>query len=163
MLPLNQAVEDALDSFRTLSRRSALALLGIVIGSASIVAIINIGHNAGLDAASIFQGMGTDTLVAQLPDKEDAQVSLLSIDAAKIEGLDLPGLQITPTVFASISLVFNNRSVNARLVGTESSLFNVIALSLLKGRFLHEFDFEENVVVLGHQVAVSLSEGGSRI
>ena len=58
MLPLNQAVEDALDSFRTLSRRSALALLGIVIGSASIVAIINIGHNAGLDAASIFQGMG---------------------------------------------------------------------------------------------------------
>lgn len=163
MLPLNQAVEDALDSFRTLSRRSALALLGIVIGSASIVAIINIGHNAGLDAASIFQGMGTDTLVAQLPDKEDAQVSLLSIDAAKIEGLDLPGLQITPTVFASISLVFNNRSVNARLVGTESSLFNVIALSLLKGRFLHEFDFEENVVVLGHQVAVSLSEAGSRI
>ncbi|MEC4169403.1 ABC transporter permease [Pseudomonas sp. MS-1(2024)] len=163
MLPLNQAVEDALDSFRTLSRRSALALLGIVIGSASIVAIINIGHNAGLDAASIFQGMGTDTLVAQLPDKEDAQVSLLSIDAAKIEGLDLPGLQITPTVFASISLVFNNRSVNARLVGTESSLFDVITLSLLKGRFLHEFDREENVVVLGHQVAVSLSEAGSRI
>ena len=42
-----QVVGDAIDTFRTLGKRTVLALLGIVIGSASIVAILNIGFNAG--------------------------------------------------------------------------------------------------------------------
>ena len=74
---LNQSVEDALDSFRTLGRRSVLALLGIAIGSGSIVAVINIGHNAAQEAAVIFQDMGVDTLVARLNNDLGIEDSLL--------------------------------------------------------------------------------------
>lgn len=55
---LIQTLTEAVDSLRTLGKRSALALLGIVIGSASIIAVINIGHNARHDVALIFQDMG---------------------------------------------------------------------------------------------------------
>ena len=55
----------ALDSLSTLGRRSALALLGIVIGSASIIAVINIGHNARHDVAQIFQDMGVGCCLYQ--------------------------------------------------------------------------------------------------
>ena len=66
---LSQLLHEAFVSLRTLGKRSVLALLGIVIGSSSVVALINIGHNAAVDAALIFKDMGTDTLVAQFPAK----------------------------------------------------------------------------------------------
>ena len=44
---LSQLLHEAFVSLRTLGKRSILALLGIVIGSSSVVALINIGHNAG--------------------------------------------------------------------------------------------------------------------
>ena len=65
----SQLLHEAFVSLRTLGKRSVLALLGIVIGSSSVVALINIGHNAAVDAAMIFKDMGTDTLVAQFPPK----------------------------------------------------------------------------------------------
>ncbi|MBP5100034.1 hypothetical protein HUS93_29325, partial [Pseudomonas protegens] len=42
----SQLLHEAFVSLRTLGKRSILALLGIVIGSSSVVALINIGHNA---------------------------------------------------------------------------------------------------------------------
>lgn len=64
---LSQLLHEAFVSLRTLGKRSILALLGIVIGSSSVVALINIGNNAAVDAAMIFKDMGTDTLIAQFP------------------------------------------------------------------------------------------------
>lgn len=40
---LSQLLHEAFVSLRTLGKRSILALLGIVIGSSSVVALINIG------------------------------------------------------------------------------------------------------------------------
>mgnify|MGYP006974190417 CR=1 FL=1 len=48
---LSQLLHEAFVSLRTLGKRSILALLGIVIGSSSVVALINIGHNAAEDDA----------------------------------------------------------------------------------------------------------------
>jgi len=157
---LAQVVEDALDSFRTLGKRSVLALLGIVIGSGSIVAVINIGHNAGQEAAKIFQDMGVDTLIANLNNDLNIEDSLLWHDAAKIRALDLPGLMIAPVSDISGKVSFNHQQVDAKIVGTEPALLGVMNLSVSRGRFLHDFDRDENVVVLGHKVAASLSNSG---
>lgn len=67
---LVNAAGDAIDSFRTLGKRSTLALLGIVIGSASIIAVINIGHNAREDVAKVFHDMGVDTMAVRLQVKQ---------------------------------------------------------------------------------------------
>ena len=157
---LAQIIEDALDSFRTLGKRSVLALLGIVIGSGSIVAVINIGHNAGQEAAKIFQDMGVDTLIANLNNDLNIEDSLLWNDAAKIRALDLQGLMIAPVSDVSGKVSFNHRQVDAKIVGTEPALLGVMKLSVSRGRFLHDFDRDDNVVVLGHKVAASLSNRG---
>ena len=41
--------------------RSALALLGIVIGSAAVIAMVNIGHNAKQAMLKQFEGMGAQS------------------------------------------------------------------------------------------------------
>ncbi|WP_321837380.1 ABC transporter permease [Pseudomonas kulmbachensis] len=160
---VTQVVEDAIGSFRTMGKRSVLALLGIVIGSGSIVAVINIGHNAGQEAASIFQDMGVDTLIAKLNDDQGVKDSLLGMDAAKIRGLGLQDLMIAPVSEVSGKVGFNHQYTDVKIVGTEPTLFEVLKLSLSRGRFLHEFDRDDNVVVLGHTIAASLSSNGLSI
>ena len=83
---LSQLLHEAFISLRTLGKRSILALLGIVIGSSSVVALINIGHNAAVEAAMILQDMGTDTLIAQFPPKGSSNVPMrtqLDLDAVR--------------------------------------------------------------------------------
>lgn len=153
-----QVVGDAIDTFRTLGKRTVLALLGIVIGSASIVAILNIGFNAGQEATRIFHDMGVDTLVASLNNDRGVEDSLLSTEVEKIRSLNLPGLVISPIAQVSVKLTFNHHPVDARAVGVEPAVTSILKLPIRRGRFLHALDTAENVVVLGHAVATSLGD-----
>lgn len=155
-----QVVGDAIDTFRTLGKRTVLALLGIVIGSASIVAILNIGFNAGQEATRIFHDMGVDTLVASLNNDRGVEDSLLSTEVEKIRSLNLPGLVISPVAQVSVKLTFNHHLVDARAVGVEPAVTSILKLPIRRGRFLHALDTAENVVVLGHAVATSLGDRG---
>lgn len=155
-----QVVGDAIDTFRTLGKRTVLALLGIVIGSASIVAILNIGFNAGQEATRIFHDMGVDTLVASLNNDRGVDDSLLSTEVEKIRSLNLPGLVISPVAQVSVKLTFNHHPVDARAVGVEPAVTSILKLPIRRGRFLHALDTAENVVVLGHAVATSLVDRG---
>jgi len=116
---VSQLLHEALVSLRTLGKRSVLALLGIVIGSSSVVALINIGHNAAVDAAMIFKDMGTDTLVAQFPSKGSGTVMMparLDLDAVRqtVSGIAHIGAL---TLFSG-PIVFHGRTVNANFVGS---------------------------------------------
>lgn len=155
-----QVVGDAIDTFRTLGKRAVLALLGIVIGSASIVAILNIGFNAGQEATRIFHDMGVDTLVASLNNDRGVEDSLLSTEVEKIRSLNLPGLVISPVAQVSVKLTFNHHPVDARAVGVEPAVTSILKLPIRRGRFLHALDTAENVVVLGHAVATSVGDRG---
>lgn len=155
-----QVVGDAIDTFRTLGKRTVLALLGVVIGSASIVAILNIGFNAGQEATRIFHDMGVDTLVASLNNDRGVDDSLLSTEVEKIRSLNLPGLVISPVAQVSVKLTFNHHPVDARAVGVEPAVTSILKLPIRRGRFLHALDTAENVVVLGHAVATSLGDRG---
>lgn len=155
-----QVVGDAIDTFRTLGKRTVLALLGIVIGSASIVAILNIGFNAGQEATRIFHDMGVDTLVASLNNDRGVEDSLLSTEVEKIRSLNLPGLVISPVAQVSVKLTFNHHPVDARAVGVEPAVTSILKLPIRRGRFLHALDTAENVVVLGHAVATLLGDRG---
>ena len=155
-----QVVGDAIDTFRTLGKRTVLALLGIVIGSASIVAILNIGFNAGQEATRIFHDMGVDTLVASLNNDRGVEDSLLSTEVEKIRSLNLPGLVISPVAQVSVKLTFNHHPVDARAVGVEPAITSILKFPIRRGRFLHALDTAENVVVLGHAVATSLVDRG---
>lgn len=49
---------EPLENLRLLGRRAVLALLGIAVGCMAVVALLNIGHNARVQAMSVFKGMG---------------------------------------------------------------------------------------------------------
>ncbi|MBP1125075.1 MULTISPECIES: ABC transporter permease [Pseudomonas] len=158
---LSQLLHEAFVSLRTLGKRSVLALLGIVIGSSSVVALINIGHNAAVDAAMIFKDMGTDTLIAQFPTKRSGNLSMrahLDLDAVRSA---VPGIaHIGALSLFSGPVVFNGRTANANLVGTTPDIHEAMRLVLREGRFLSPFDANETYAVIGDQVAQALGAPG---
>jgi len=102
----SQLLHEAFVSLRTLGKRSILALLGIVIGSSSVVALINIGHNAAEDAAAIFQNMGTDTLVARFPASADSRTPLpAALDTRAPRAMRMPISRRRSETFISITFI----------------------------------------------------------
>ncbi|MFL1494976.1 ABC transporter permease [Pseudomonas antarctica] len=158
---LSQLLHEALVSLRTLGKRSVLALLGIVIGSSSVVALINIGHNAAVDAAMIFKDMGTDTLVAQFPPKGNSNTPMrASLDLEAVRR-SVPGIAHIGalSVFGG-PIVFHGRTTNANFVGTTADIKDAMRLVVRDGRFLSSFDANETYGVIGDQVAQTLSTPG---
>ncbi|GAB5341815.1 ABC transporter permease [Pseudomonas fluorescens] len=158
---LSQLLHEAFVSLRTLGKRSVLALLGIVIGSSSVVALINIGHNAAVDAALIFKDMGTDTLVAQFPPKGNSNAPMrasLDLDAVRrtVPGIGHIGAL---SVFGG-PIVFHGRTVSANVVGTTPDIKDAMRLAVREGRFLSNFDAGETYGVVGDQIAQALSTPG---
>lgn len=158
---LSQLLHEAFVSLRTLGKRSILALLGIVIGSSSVVALINIGNNAAVDAAMIFKDMGTDTLIAQFPPKGASTIPMparLDLDALRqtVAGIDHIGAL---TLFSG-PVVFHGRTVNANVVGSTPHVKDAMRLAVQQGRFLSNYDANETYGVIGDQVAQSLSAPG---
>ncbi|WLH82634.1 ABC transporter permease [Pseudomonas sp. FP2338] len=159
---LSQLLHEAFVSLRTLGKRSILALLGIVIGSSSVVALINIGHNAAVDAAMIFKDMGTDTLIAQFPPKGNSNAPMrasLDLDAVRQA---VPGIaHIGALSLFSGPLVFQGRTANANFVGSTADIKDAMRLALREGRFLSAFDANETYGVIGDQVAQALGTPGN--
>ena len=158
---LSQLLHEAFVSLRTLGKRSVLALLGIVIGSSSVVALINIGHNAAVDAAMIFKDMGTDTLVAQFPPKGNSSAPMrASLDLEAVRA-SVPGIAHIGalSVFGG-PIVFHGRTANANLVGTTADIKDAMRLVVRDGRFLSPFDAGETYAVIGDQLAQALSMPG---
>ena len=158
---LSQLLHEAFISLRTLGKRSILALLGIVIGSSSVVALINIGHNAAVDAAMIFKDMGTDTLIAQFPPKGSINVPMrtqLDLDAVRRA---VPGIaHIGALSLFSGPIVFHGRTTNASFVGSTAGIQDAMRLALREGRFLSPFDANETYGVIGDQLAQALGTPG---
>ena len=158
---LSQLLHEAFVSLRTLGKRSILALLGIVIGSSSVVALINIGHNAAVDAAMIFKDMGTDTLVAQFPTKAGSTLPMparLDLQAVR---RSVPGIaHIGALTLFSGPIVFHGRTVNANFVGSTPGIKDAMRLAVQQGRFLSSFDAHETYAVIGDQVAQALGAPG---
>ncbi len=156
-----QLLHEALASLRGLGRRSLLALLGIVMGCSSVIAMLNIGSNATDEAMSIFKDMGTDTLVVQFPFAPQAPMPMpasldtepLLRDVAGLEHLAALGLYSAP-------VTFHGRTSNASIVGASAGLAAAARLRLREGRFLSRFDDHDTYVVVGATIAEALGAPG---
>lgn len=160
LLPLLTA--EALTNLRAMHQRSLLALLGIVIGTASVIAMINIGHNAGMEALRQFKDMGTDVVVAQPP--PGGEGSSTRYDANDVRRLPaaVSGVKaVAPLVLSSSRLAANGKTVYGNLVGSDTALADVARLPVAAGRFISSYDGHETFAVIGAGLARALAAPGA--
>lgn len=151
---LLEAVSDLL----ALGHRTALALLGIILGCASILAILNIGNEAKTQALSAFENMGTNTLIASFPGGLEEKKLLLSnvhVDEVnkKLPAFDL----ITAISIHSTQIKYSDKVVGTSLIGVSSSILPMLNISMREGRFIKSIDGYNTYAVIGSTLAHELS------
>ncbi|WP_350648940.1 ABC transporter permease [Pseudomonas sp. HY13-MNA-CIBAN-0226] len=155
-LSYRQLLRDALFSLQTHSRRSFLALLGIAIGSASVVAMINLGHNAAENAVAIFKEMGVDMLSVSLARADSTQAVRPDLNVQALRAA-VPTLTfIAPISSSGKEVAFDGRRQYASLAAVTPEFAATMRMLMDEGRFFSRFDEAETLVVLGHRLARDL-------
>jgi putative ABC transport system permease protein len=155
---LFQILVESLTSLRLLGHRSVLALLGISVGCASVIALLNIGHNTTNEAMNAFKGLGANTLLVSFPSQGDTHrpipvtLDLLALNKA------VPGIEhAAPLVDHYSQIRHDGRSVDASIVGTTESLFKALDFRLAQGRLLSSYDSRATYALAGSSVAQELA------
>ncbi len=164
-MTLRQSLGESLGSLRLLGRRSLLALLGIAVGCAAVVALLNIGQAAADHAIAAFEGLGASTLVVSFsPVSDGTRAAPAALDIAALKKR-APGIRYAaPLVVHSSQLGHAGHRSDAYIIGTTAELLNILDLKVEVGRFLAFFDRASTHAVVGASIAKKLNiHVGSRL
>jgi macrolide transport system ATP-binding/permease protein len=160
-----EAVSMATRSLRVNLFRTALTLLGIIIGVGSVVAMLALGDGSKRAVLSRIEAMGTDLLLIR-PGARGVRISgepvtLLPEDADAID--DLPNVKhAVPEYSGGVTLRAGNADTVATINSTSADLPLARGWPVARGAFFSEADVNSHapVAVLGHTVLGNLYPSG---
>jgi len=158
---LSELMLEALSNLRGQGRRSVLALLGVVIGSAAIVALMNIAHIAQIEALRGFRQTGVDLLSIQ----RDA-ANGPGLDVAHLTDLvaaDPQALMVVPFASSGTTMRAGAKSYSGAAAGITPQMNDMAGLIPAQGRLLAPVDGCSPVVVVGRTLAAELSAPGAAV
>ena len=140
--------------------RSALALLGIVIGSAAVIAMVNIGHNAKQAMLKQFEGMGAQSTTIDYQQGAETSVAAL-LDLRDHLYRSIPGLEIiAATSTGNGRLRHRGESAFASVVGATDELFAILDPRLRAGRLTADLDGDTPHAMLGWKLYQDFRQQG---
>ena len=146
----------ALSRLRTSRLRAALTMLGVVIGVASVVALVGVGQGTTANITNRLASLGTNLLTISPTGSSTAKPLTLDDAAAvaKVDGV----AAVAPEVQTSATVIVGARSVTTSLIGTSADYATVRAYDVWQGSFLTvpTVDAGLRVVVLGATAASDL-------
>ncbi|MDR1007204.1 MAG: MacB family efflux pump subunit [Campylobacteraceae bacterium] len=162
MYEITEAIRMAISSLRTNIFRTVLTLLGIVIGVASVIAMLNIGDGAKKDVLNSISSMGTNMIMVfpGMPNSRHGGASIETLVLSDADAINsLPNIiAAMPEARRSVTLRFNNNDRSTTLNANSWAYLQVREWSIARGVFFTKED-EQNyakVVVLGDSVAKEL-------
>ena len=153
----------ALSRLRTSRLRAALTMLGVIIGVASVVALVGVGQGTTSNITSRLAGLGTNLLT--ISPSNAATTNKLSIDdATAIAALPSIG-GVAPEISTNLTVTAGRTSTTTSVVGTTAAYPMVRAYDVWQGTFLTDAtaDNDLRVAVLGATTAADLGLGASDV
>lgn len=144
--------------------RSSLTMLGMIIGNASVIAMVGVGQGAQRLAAEQFEALGPNVLFV-VPGSSEARNTTrdlpktLVLEDAEAIATQVPSVkEVAPQVQSRALISYRSRNTNTSIVGTNPEFPAVRSFDVAKGRFLTQSDLRRNapVVALGSELAENL-------
>lgn len=135
--------------------RSALTMLGLIIGIASVIVLVGIGSGATSNVTSQVQSLGTDILTASITSSD---VSLSYDQVEELESIDnVKSVAPYKTVSGTISRGTTTSS-KASIIATTNNYLDVTNITLALGRTISIIDIENKskVCIIGYDLASTL-------
>ena len=155
----------ALSRLGTGKVRTALTMLGIIIGVASVVALVSVAQGATKGISDRLQALGTNlvtvspgfTRTGATRGASGSATTLTLDDANALATLD--GVQaIAPELTTSKLVIAGTQNETARIIGTTPGYLDVFAYQMWTGIFLNQVSVDHNlrVAVIGSTTADNL-------
>ncbi len=140
--------------------RSLLTMLGIIIGVASVIILVNLVTAATLEMRSSLESMGTNLIQVSISRGGwgmTRSVSLSELEELAEENDDLFAY-VTPLVSSMGVIKYGTEYVSTSITGVNEDYLEIRSRSVTEGRFLTNADIENrsNVVVIGEYIRKEL-------
>lgn len=144
--------------------RSGLTMLGIIIGNASVIAMVGIGQGAQKLASEQFESLGPNVLFIVPGSQETRNTTFqvprtLVLEDAEAIATQVPSVKEVAAQISSRQLItYRNKNTSTTIVGTTPEYLSVRSFDVAQGRFISEQDVRRNnqVVALGPDIAERL-------
>jgi len=163
-----QSFLEALESLAANKLRSALTILGIVIGVAAVIAMVSVGRGAQNTITGSIQGIGTNLLFVFSGGSDNVRnpkpLTLGDADAIA-DPFQAPSVSmVAPVLQGNVTVSYAGESHNTTITGVTPAYSTVRNTQVSEGEFISEEHIlgQASVVIIGTDVADKLfgrSEG----
>ncbi len=167
-MQVKEIVRLSFESLLSQKLRTALTILGMVIGVGAIVLLVSVGQGAKNYVTSEFEGLGTNLIIVQ-PGKSDrkthlgppvgaAQRKMTTADVQAIEKRALNLEAVSGLVLGTVSVRYEDALANITVFGTNEQFPHILNIKVGRGEYFsrEEDEYGRRVVVLGQNVATEL-------
>jgi len=164
---IGEIISVALGALRANKLRSALTMLGIVIGVGAVIAVVALGTGAQQAVKDRIAALGT-TLLTVSPGQQrgggggiaiaGAQQRLVIADAEAVDERATTLLAVQPEMRSMQQIVWGNKNASTQIIGTTPNYLQVRKYTLRAGRMFAAADDEgrQRVAVVGNTVITNL-------
>ncbi|MCK5080902.1 MAG: ABC transporter permease [Candidatus Moranbacteria bacterium] len=137
--------------------RSLLTSLGVIIGAATIVLVIEMGSGASAKIEEQYSNMSVTTILVNAPSVDGKKSKLDADDVGELKKSEYIS-QAVPQLTGKIQVSGGGNSYQAGILGSFPELVEIVSLEMNKGRFFNQEEEDDHlkVAVLGATVAEEL-------
>ena len=150
-------IKIAIYSIRTNFMRSVLTMLGIIIGVASVIAIITVGNGGKDYIINMISEMSSNSVTLQVSSKASADEYITRDDIDTLKKVDSISY-VSPMVYKLCSVSGGDNEAMCFAVSGNCDLQKLMGITIMKGRFfnLDEYKNSANVCVIPEIGAMTL-------
>lgn len=151
-------IQEGLANLLSSKLRSILALLGILVGTASVVAMVLGGELVTNEALKQFKTLGTDLLAVSISESSDGESvggALSNLTLPQVLNLhqsDASIMDVAPYAQLYNSTQFNGQSLSGSVLGVTENFARIVHLQLASGRFISMLDGYAFFCVIGDKI-----------
>jgi putative ABC transport system permease protein len=155
----------ALSRLRRGRLRAALTMLGVIIGVASVVALVGVGRGTTSNITASLNALGTNLLTISPSGRFGTATTLTTDDATAIAGVAGVAAVAPELQTSAVAATSATNTTTTSIVGTSADYAYVRAYSVWQGTFLTTTatDASLRVAVLGATVATDLGLGADAV
>ena len=141
--------------------RSALTMLGVIIGVAAVIALVSIGQGATLSVTNSIQSMGSNLVIVNPVRGANLTMNDIKDLPARVDNI----AAIVPDMTGMLTVKWENKNVQTTVDGTTADFPDVRDFGAEEGRFLTAADVNgrRRVAVVGQTLLDTLFDGNPAI
>ncbi len=151
---------EAMRNLLSSKQRTILALIGIIIGVSSVIAMVSIGEIVKNESMKQFLEMGTDKISINI--RSPSQQANFNLKDARVLAATFPTItKNAPVIQAHTSITVSGKTEYINQLGVTKSFQPLNKLHLKEGRFISALDYNRRFCVVGSHVADIFAKAGS--